>query len=96
MLDSLSGLACYAIAAAFMHDYVPLIVLFLGVLAEIWLNRRDFSESKADTNRQFDAVNRQLEAINRRLDCIDEDLRQFYGTDKALEGRINELSARIK
>ena len=101
-----------------MHEYIPVIILVVGLFAGIWLNRRDFSELKADTSKQFaDAktdTNRQFEAINKRLDHIeaetskrldhivtrlervDSDLRDFYGTDKQLEGRINELSARVK
>lgn len=72
-----------------MHEYIPVIILVIGLFACIWINRRDFTDLKSDMNRQFDAV-------NKHLDRIDADLREFYGTDKQLEGRVNELSPRIK
>ncbi len=34
-----------------MHEYGPMILLFLGILGGIWLNRRDFADLKADMNR---------------------------------------------
>ncbi len=36
-----------------MHEYGPMILLFLGILGGIWLNRRDFADLKIDMNRQF-------------------------------------------
>ena len=66
------------------------------VLAGILLNHREVTNLKADMNRQFDKVDARFDKLDVRLGRIDEDLRMFHGTDKELEGRINELSARIK
>ena len=94
-----------------MHEYIPVMVLVVGLFAGIWLNRRDFSELKADMNRQHGELradmnrqngelradmNRKFDEVNRRLDRIDGDLKEFYGADKQMEGRMNELSARVK
>lgn len=88
-----------------MVNYGPaaLIILsvFLSVFVGILMNRRDVTSLKDNMNRQFDAVNRQFDAVNRqfteingRLARIDEDLREFYGMEKKLEGRVDELSRR--
>ena len=76
-----------------MLNYIPaaLIILsvFVSVFVGILMNRHDVAALRTDMNRQFDKV-------DAHLTRIDEDLRRFYGTDKELEGRLNELSARIK
>ncbi len=71
-----------------MHEYGPMILLFLGILGGIWLNRRDFADLKADMNRQFSEV-------NRRLDRVDDDLKMFHNVTGKLDGRIDEIKARL-
>ena len=80
-----------------MHEYGPVIITFLVVLAGILFNRKDVSDLEADMNRQFTDMksdfNRQFDEVKAHLGRIDSDLRLFHGTDKELEGRINELSS---
>lgn len=78
---------------------IPSIMILL-----VWLHQNQrLSDFRADVNRQFDKVDGRLDRMDGRLDKmevrlgrIDEDLRMFHGTDKELEGRLNELSQRIK
>lgn len=39
---------------------------------------------------------RRLDSIDRRLDLIQKDQREFYGTTQKLEGRVDEISHRVK
>ncbi len=87
-----------------------MVLLFLGILGGIWLNRRDFADLKADMNRQFSDVNhcidrvendlkadmsRQFNEVNRRLDRADDDLKVFHSVTGKLDGRIDEIKARL-
>ncbi len=71
-----------------MHEYGPMLLVFLGILGGIWLNRRDFADLKADMNRQFTEG-------NRRIDRIDDDLKGFHSITGKLDGRIDEIKARL-
>ena len=89
---------------------VALIIFstFLSVFIGVLMNRRDVTTLKEDMNRQFDTVNRQFDAVNRQFDTVarqfsevngrlthlEQDLREFYGMEKKLEGRVDELSRR--
>ena len=75
---------------------VALIILstFLSVFTGVLMNRRDVTVLKDDVNRQFDNVNRQFGEVNGRLTHLEQDLREFYGMEKKLESRVDELSRR--
>ena len=64
--------------------------MMAGIFGGIFLNRRDFAESKSDMNRQFGEVNKRLDRVDDRLGSIDRDLRNYA----KLEGRVEELSRR--
>ena len=93
-----------------MHEYGPVILLFLGILGGIWLNRRDFAdlkvdmnrqfaETKAETNRQFAELRadmtRQFTDTNRRIDRIEDDRKIFHNVTGRLDGRIEEIKSRL-
>ncbi len=59
------------------------------VLAGILLNHREVTQLKTDINRQFDKV-------DSRLTRIEGDQKQFFKTTGVLDGRMDELSARVK
>ena len=59
------------------------------VLAGILLNHREVTQLKTDINRQFDKV-------DSRLTRIEEDQKQFFKTIGVLDGRLDELSSRVK
>ncbi len=52
---------------------------------------------------KFDSIDRRLDSIDRRMDKIDvttgliqKDMTQFYGVTQKLEGRVDEISHRVK
>ena len=59
------------------------------VLAGILLNHREVANLKTDMNRQFDKV-------DSCLTRIEEDQKQFFKTTGILDGRLDELSSRVK
>lgn len=63
----------------------------LVILAWLYANAR-LSDLRSETNRQFEGVNSRLDRIDSRLDRVDADLREFYGSNRKLEGRVDELS----
>ena len=82
-----------------MHDYGPAALIIFSIFVGILLNHREVTTLKADMNRQFDSAkvdtNRQFDKVDARLTRIEEDLKRFHGTDKELEGRINQLSEQV-
>ena len=71
---------------------IPSVLVILG-----WLHQNTrLTDLRSDMHRGFDKVDQRFDKVDVRLGRIDEDLRNFHGTDKELEGRINEISARIK
>ena len=78
---------------------IPSILVILG-----WLHQNTrLTDLRGDMHRGFDQMAARLDRVDNRIDKvdirlgrIDDDLRNFHGTDKELEGRVNELSARIK
>lgn len=50
---------------------------------------RQFADSRADTNRQFAEVKTSLATLT-------SDYQHFYGMEQKLEGRVDELSKRLK
>ncbi len=71
---------------------IPSLLIILG-----WMHQNvRLTEFRGEVDRRFDGVDKRLDKMENKLERIDEDLRMFHGTDKGLEGRMNELSARIK
>ena len=73
------------------------------VLAGILLNHKEAASVRTDMNRQFDEVKRQFDEVRRQFDKVDsrllrieEDQKQFFKTTGVLDGRMDELSARVK
>ena len=75
-----------------MHEYMPLAVTLIAIFAGILLNRRDYGLLREDMNQRFDRVDKRLDRIDNRLDRVGNDLREFYGSNRKLEGRVDELS----
>ena len=71
------------------------IPCLLIILAWLHQNQR-LTDFRGEVHRGFDQTNARLDRVDAHLGRIDDDLRNFHGTDKELEGRLNELSARIK
>jgi hypothetical protein len=46
--------------------------------------------------RRLDAIDRRIDKIETRLELIQKDMREFYGVTQKLEGRIDEISHRVK
>ena len=70
----------------------------LVILAWLYANSR-LSDLRSDTGRHFDGLHKRLDRIDSRLDRlddrldrVDQDLREFYGSNRKLEGRVDELS----
>ncbi len=80
----------------FMSLLIPAAGSFvLVVLAWLHQNTR-LTDLCGEVHRGFDQMGLRLDKVETHLGRIDQDLRNFHGTDKELEGRINEISARIK
>ncbi len=90
-----------------MLTYGPAILIIFSVFFGILMGRRDVNSLKEDMNRRFTEMNvdmnrrfaemstdisRQFGEVNRRLTKLEDDYLEFYGMEKKLEGRVDELS----
>jgi hypothetical protein len=72
--------------------------IILGVLVSafftlLWLR---FNDVDKKIDRMDDRTDKRLAAIDNRLDLIQKDQTQFYGITQKLEGRVDEISSRVK
>ncbi len=72
-----------------MHEYLPVVVTVVAILAGILMNKADLKELKADRNARFDAVDRRCDRLEARQDWMQADLSEFHRGlgqhDKAIE-----------
>lgn len=73
---------------------------FLILLSWIQTNNRlsdlrlYFEARFSEVNRRFDEVERRFDRVESRIRVLEADYREFYGMEKKLEGRVDELSKR--
>ncbi len=86
-----------------MLNYGPAVLILFSIFVGILMSRRDFTTLKADMDKQFDRIDKQFDRIDKRLDALtarvsalETDYTQFYGMQQKVEGRLDEISARVK
>lgn len=65
----------------------------LVVLSWIQTNSR-LSDLKEGMNQRFNQVDQRFNQVESRLTRLEGDYRDFYGLEKKLDGRVDELSRR--
>jgi polyhydroxyalkanoate synthesis regulator phasin len=73
---------------------VPFVLIFLTILAGIFLNNKGLSDLKSDFRAETTRIDARLNAMDARLSAMQSDLNQFYATMGRLEGRIEALEKR--
>jgi len=77
---------------------VPFVLIFLTILAGIFLNNKDLAdlkrEYKEDLRTEISRIDSRLNVMDARLTAIQSVLNQFYATMGRLEGRIEALEKR--
>jgi hypothetical protein len=63
-----------------MENHTAELVVVLGVLGTAF----------------FTLLWRRLDSIDKTLVVVQADLKQFYGAEQKIEGRVDELSKRVK
>ena len=71
-----------------------LIVFF--VFVGILLSWRDVTTLKADMDKRFDRVDKQLDTLTVRVSGLERDYTNFYGMQYKMDGRFDDISARVK
>ncbi len=86
-----------------MLNYGPAVLIIFSVFLGILLNRRDTTILKADINslkadmdKQFDRVDKRFDVLTARVSALEADYTQFYGMQQKMEGRLDEISSRVK
>jgi len=84
---------------AFMYaQSVPFVLIFLTILAGIFLNNKGLAdlkrEYKEDLRTEISRIDSRLNVMDSRLTAIQSYLNQFYATMGRLEGRIEALEKR--
>jgi hypothetical protein len=65
-----------------MHEYIPVVVTLVAILAGILMNKADLRELKADMNARFD----RLEAKQDRMQADLSEINRVLGQhDKSIE-----------
>ena len=72
-----------------MHDYIPVVVTLVAILAGILMNKADLRELKADMNAKFGEMNARFDRLEAKQDRMQADLSEFHRVlgqhDKAIE-----------
>ncbi len=72
-----------------MHEYIPVLVTLVAILAGILMNKSDLRELKSDVNARFDEVDRRFDRLEAKQDRMQADLAEFHRVmgqhDKAIE-----------
>jgi uncharacterized membrane protein (DUF106 family) len=79
-----------------MHEYIPVVVTLVAILAGILMNKSDLKELKLDMNHlearmmeRFDQTDNRLNRIEAKQDRMQADLSEFHRSlgqhDKAIE-----------
>ena len=79
-----------------MLNYGPAVLILFSIFVGILLSRRDFAMLKADMDKQFDRIEKRLDALTSRVSALESDYTRFYGMQQKMEGRLDEISARVK
>ncbi len=79
-----------------MVNYGPAVLIVFSVFLGILLNRREVTTLKADMDKRFDRVDKQLDTLTARVSGLEKDYTQFYGMQQKMEGRLDEISSRVK
>jgi hypothetical protein len=84
-----------------MHEYLAPAMLLVAILAGIWLNRRDYSDLKADINLKLHELRAEMNLrlhelkaeMNLKFDKLD---RRMDKVDDRLDGIDGELKRFVK
>jgi hypothetical protein len=77
-------------------DAIVLGALATAFFSLLW-RKFDAIDRRFDlVDKRFDAVDKRFNRIEDKLDLIQRDMSDFNGITKKLEGRVDEISQRVK